>query len=788
MGGAPVPNESTGSDQNEPIEDDLAENLESVLSILFVAAQSSQTKIRWSAAKGIARIASRLNRERASDVIDMVLQSSFNDSSSDFAWHGGCLTLAEMSRNGLILEEKLADVINVVANAILYDKIKGASAVGAHVRESACYVCWAMARSYEDQLLAPYVSKISIKLLCTMLFDRELQCRRAASATFQELVGRQGTFNEEGIEILTNVDYQNVGQRQFAYLRLASQVASYGAKYAEPFVEHLIERKICHWDVKLRRLACDSLSALMLHQNHDFIRGKVLPRLMEMGCQNVDNNAKHGAILGLAKVTGGLASLQFDYPKALIEFVGGIVKVCEKQLKNKQQGPNFMEAIGCMISSAEQACFVYADNSDTVKDWETNSLSALNSDDSALREIGAQALLTLYRSYYKHNKTCQDRLLTTLNKSISSPNESSRCGALLALSKLSEALTDFSGGGLASLEAIASTGQQKQQQQQFRTDADTPDVILMSLSSYIGQPTYEKSRGFVFAQAKATACEAFVNFIRNLEPQRVIVSQRLIASGYDALLEKTEDYTFDKRGDIGVVVRRAAVRSLQELTLHLLSIGLSSMLDVGRITRLLARILQQAVSYNNSAREQAAQAFYKLIGSDELRAASLPNPSYKDEILATFERHQVNDQFNWRDDSTPIFVSLLGKPEFSSDLWIGLIPAVGQESDLCAKQFRDALADYLLSLEDESDRLRALDVFMETLESRIGQSRLATAGLIVADFLLSQGLMDGVDADFQRRLLVFCWRCRSGADPKRLSAVVRLLNSMLQFDTDTHII
>lgn len=821
QGGAPVNQGSdllraSRSNYDEPeLEPHADEYLESLLSILFVAAQNSQTKIRWSAAKGIARIASRLNRDRASDVIDMVLQNFFNDTSSDFAWHGGCLTLAEMSRNGLILKEKLADVINVVANAILYDKIKGASAVGTHVRESACYVCWAMARSYEDKLLAPYISNISLKLLCTMLFDRELQCRRAASATFQELVGRQGTFNEEGINILTHVDYQNVGQRQFAYLHLAMQVASYGPNYSEPFAEHLIEKKICHWDVKLRRLACDSLASLMLHLNEEFVRTKVLPRLIEMGGQQqnqdtANNNAKHGALLGLAKVIGGLAPLQFEYPEGLIEFVGGIVKVCEKQLKNKQQGPNFMEAIGCMISSAELANFYYADDSETLKQWESTALSALNSDDGSLREIGGQALLTLYRTYYKQNKTSQDRLLTFLNKSLQSANESSRCGALLALSKLSQALSDCSTTTTAttSIGGLSSGGGNKKfvDDEQAaaasppRTDADTPDIILMSLASYIGQDTHERSRGFVFAQAKACACEAFVNFILHLEPHRIIVSSRLIEGGYGALLEKTEDYTFDKRGDIGVVVRRAAIKSLQELTLHLLSIGtLTGMLNAERITCLLGRILQQAVSYNNSAREQAALAFYKLIVSDLLPIESLPS-LLKEEIAGLFERYGVNDEFNWRDDSTPIFVSLLGRVEFSKDLWIGLIPAIGQESDLCAKQFRDALADYLLSLDDDDDdegaperprqRLNALDTFLETLESlQSSGSRLATSGLIAADFLLSQGLMDGIDVEFQRRLLVFCWKARgSGADPKRVSAVVRLLNSMLQFDTDMYII
>jgi hypothetical protein len=50
--------------------------------------------------------------------------------------------------------------------------------------------------------MKPYVHTLSTKLIVESLFDREVNCRRAASATFQECVGRQGTF-PHGIEILT---------------------------------------------------------------------------------------------------------------------------------------------------------------------------------------------------------------------------------------------------------------------------------------------------------------------------------------------------------------------------------------------------------------------------------------------------------------------------------------------------------------------------------------------------------------------------------------------------------
>lgn len=56
-------------------------------------------------------------------------------------------------------------------------------------------------------------------LLVATVFDREVNVRRAASAAFQENVGRQGTF-PHGIDIVTTCDYFAVGLKSTAYLEL----------------------------------------------------------------------------------------------------------------------------------------------------------------------------------------------------------------------------------------------------------------------------------------------------------------------------------------------------------------------------------------------------------------------------------------------------------------------------------------------------------------------------------------------------------------------------------------
>jgi len=119
----------------------------------------------------------------------------------------------------LLLPQRLPEVIPAILKALVYDEKRGVCSVGAHVRDSACYVCWSFARAYEPGDLLPYVDELAGHLLIVTVFDREVNVRRAASAAFQENVGRQGSF-PHGIDILTMCDYHAVGLRNQAYLEL----------------------------------------------------------------------------------------------------------------------------------------------------------------------------------------------------------------------------------------------------------------------------------------------------------------------------------------------------------------------------------------------------------------------------------------------------------------------------------------------------------------------------------------------------------------------------------------
>jgi hypothetical protein len=222
--------------------------------------------------------------------------------------------LAELGRRGLLLPRRLADVVPAVLEALIYDEMRGTHSVGTDVRDAACYVCWSFARAYEPQQLKPHVTQLASGLLVTALFDREVNCRRAAAAAFQENVGRQGTF-PHGIDILTNVDYFAVGSRTNSYLNLSSYVAQY-TEYTQPLIDHVVQTKLGHWDSSLRELAARALHNLT-PRLPDYIQESVIPKLLPL-IVSVDPRMRHGALRAVTQMTTALCSLKSSPVSAVL--------------------------------------------------------------------------------------------------------------------------------------------------------------------------------------------------------------------------------------------------------------------------------------------------------------------------------------------------------------------------------------------------------------------------------------------------------------------------------------
>lgn len=180
---------------------------------------------RHAAAKYLARIALALPSETASEICDVVLVA-LEDAleqqatrSGEAGIHGSCLAIGEMARRKVLphltpsrtdkvvarivhnsLKESLEcfprsismlTLFPAAEQALRVDHQSALRAVGTSVRDAASYVLWALARSLPASSLADeQVRQIAAGLLCTACLDRDVSVRRAASAAWQEAVGR----------------------------------------------------------------------------------------------------------------------------------------------------------------------------------------------------------------------------------------------------------------------------------------------------------------------------------------------------------------------------------------------------------------------------------------------------------------------------------------------------------------------------------------------------------------------------------------------------------------------
>ena len=254
--------------------------VEAAAAALVAALRDRDTAVRWAAAKGLARVGAALASATASHcyagavaaIADACL-SLCDPAEPDAAWHGGCLALASLllARRGggaapALPPGRLPRLVAAAAAALAYDVRRGGSGVGvgAHVRDAGAYVAWALARAglaRED--LAALAAPLGAPLAAAAAFDREVNCRRAAAAAFQELAGRCGpaapAFAHAPLDAAAALDFYALASARSAALTVGTALSGLGGPYPAALTSHLVSSKAGHWCRSTRNLAAEAL-------------------------------------------------------------------------------------------------------------------------------------------------------------------------------------------------------------------------------------------------------------------------------------------------------------------------------------------------------------------------------------------------------------------------------------------------------------------------------------------------------------------------------------------------
>ena len=536
--GSVTPDHPIIEDYGDVDEFQAPDELENIVDHLLGALQDKDTVVRWNASKGLGRITMRLSKSLADDIVGAVLEL-FEDKDADSAWHGGCLALAELTRRGLLLPERLVEVVPVIQHAIHFDVLRGQHSVGAHVRDAACYVCWAFARAYSPLVMRPFIANLASAMLITSLYDREINCRRAASAAFQENVGRQGNENFPfGIEIISIADYFSLGNRSYAYLQIAPAVAMLAETIQETLADHLLNSTISHWDEDIRSLASQALARL---SKINAVKGCAILESLLTTCFSPAISIRHGSVLAVAEVTLELVTGGTEIPAAIQESIVDLVIKLEKARMYRGRGGELLRHASCLLveNLARSHLTVEIKKKIALVDFLNENLRQPH---EYIQKAASSALRQFLFSYFNSGEVDPSERLQSLTvlkymQGLSTEeNVAATRGYALALGILPLKLATQPAGRLAEILQVLSV-------------SSSPERLVA---------------GEADAETRRNSVQSTVELVERAAGSTAFTTDILDAT-FGILFKACQDHSVDKRGDTGSWSRIVALEGLERI-------------------------------------------------------------------------------------------------------------------------------------------------------------------------------------------------------------------------------
>ncbi|PFH53979.1 hypothetical protein AMATHDRAFT_186665 [Amanita thiersii Skay4041] len=683
LDGLEIYTSSTNDDQHVPFE------VEDILQKLFEGLQDKDTIVRYSAAKGVARIAERLSTAFAEQVLEMVMGlfsihstavATLYDlpSLAESTWHGACLSCAEMARRGIVSNQQLSELVGWLLKALLFDLRKGAHSIGSNVRDAAAYVLWALARAQEPHALAEHATKLASRIAVVSLFDREVHVRRAASAAFQEFVGRTSLF-PAGLDVLRKADFYAVSVRRNAFLLAAPQVAEHH-EYQLPLLDHLLNVTIRHWDVAMRELASQSLYHILL-LDMETLAPLVFSEAIKLS-ESADPNDVHGALLSLIELAKAYE----------VSHTGE-----EKEVR-KNQILQMMSSLPDNVVLSHRHDILTAAACRLIAQTLTPNNSKLTSGVPRWRKVVEFGL--------KHRST---EVQQAASEAISS------------LSLLQDCSQDIE---RLSQELISS-----------------PMVVQQSLGKLLGSVRYDVHRHsleYVLdtlllcvtpankfnIEARRNCYQAMAQILTTVKPcLKERIPAKVVRSIYSAMLTGLDNYTNDERGDVGSWIRMTCINGLSTISEILLlgidpALGLNEYLPPELYRAAIAGILKQGLERLDNVRQMAGNCFIRLL------KLSLPYPDGDRWQLPgrdLFESLLFSEPEpdNWGDSTWffPKAVRFLELQAYRNNVLAGIVTSIGSKTDSTQRSMANSLVAYIQSLPVADSTSATFDVlvFIETL-------------------------------------------------------------------------
>ncbi|CAI4230219.1 unnamed protein product [Auanema sp. JU1783] len=635
--------------EEEDDNDNIHPLIEFCLDCVLTSLSDDSTIVRWSAAKGVGRITARLNKHLAVQVVESIMSRSFHPHAGNGAWHGGCMALAELSRRGFLLPELLHKVFPVVRKALFYEEPMGRHVLGNNVRDSACYVFWAFARAYEPTELRPFLDKVATSLMCVALFDREINLRRAASAAFQENVGRQLNF-PDGIALLTLIDFFAVGKRANCFTKLCVEVVQY-PKYRDDIIDHLIEYKIVHWDPVIRKQAATALNLMAPH--HSAYICSCLPKLLA-GCTHTSPIKRHGFVMATAHCLKGLldASYKSEIVNEILKELGNIPANLHSESEKLKSSGGELTRFSLLEFMTVLSRAAIALSSEQVMHWALLIEQMAKDSEAKVREAAKVASSVFFPTYFVQEQNAE--ILHSTQKSFEH--------------QLTSLSIEYQALGLCNIARFIPS-------KLFTND------LYNTVSKLVLEPgSIDKKWAMMRAAAVETLTDVYLDFANPEWKDKC----------YESIFKGLGEYTEDNTGDIGRKVREISLKCLASLLIH------PSTKDDDRkhyIVTSVGKMIQQSAERIGGTRQCACEAIRVIITCEDTRKFV---PHVEDLDLL------YSDSSLFTHDNVLLSLSpILFCDEYYEFLVHGLMISAGGLSDVTSKHASQVILEYLNIIGDD---------------------------------------------------------------------------------------
>ena len=594
------------------------------------------------------------------------------------------------------------------------------------------------------------MEEIAANLILVILFDREVNCRRAASAAFQENVGRHGNF-PHGIDILTLADYHAVGRRSDCYLKLAPAIAEY-KEYEKAIIDHLARVRVTHWDENIRSLSAESLS-ILCSLDPTYISDNVLKKSIA-GMTRPELNFRHGSISTTASIILSLYKLNFEVqiPPEMRSALETLVPTLEKNNYLKGLGGETLKPVICsFISKLCQTKFFLVEEEAVKKVNSSFLLSCVNAKKDDIQEACSNAMFYFLQYYCPADESLFANVLREMHEGLKSSIGIERAGfALLA----------------GNLPCNFHTQQSLLQVGQVLTD-----LIKNTLKDPI------------FAKARVNSLVSLEVLYKSLCCGKLPECQPFVALFFEAVYQGLNDYSVNERGDIGAKTREQAMQSFASCMIETSLNDKQSLLPFELINNCFCAVMTQIASRIDSVRGEALKCVAQIHRYKLLR--HFENGSCFEDLVAAFVRENEEEGENMVSIKMLRFVyPMLHIDTYTYYILIGLTSCLGGLTESFSNETLLAFNSYVAMISDNMPKCESfIDAYLKVGESNQGNDRIILSFLESTTLLLQAGVFDSIHAgrtDFGDRLIsVLKAEMTKCSQYQKLTFIVNVFSALL---------